>query len=116
MSTSLKSLRSAAIGTSAVAIGGYVAASVTTGVVVTGLVLSNRTASSVQVNVQIIPGGGGDTQIATYLAQGTTILPGGTIVLADEGNRVTLNAGNQIQVLSTAAGSVDATMSVAEIT
>jgi hypothetical protein len=114
MSTVLRSLRSSAIGTSTVNVGNYTAPSVTTGVVITGLLCVNRSGSTITVSVSISPGS--DTQNGTFLVSGGSILPGGSLTLADEGNRLTLNATNVVQAASSLASSLDITMSVAEIT
>jgi hypothetical protein len=110
MATVLRSERSASIGTGATTVGGYTAPSVTTGVVITGLIIANRSASTITVTVQI------PTGTAVVLCNGATLLPGGSLILADDGNRIVLNSGDQVQVVSSLASSVDAIMSVAEIT
>ena len=109
MSTVLRCVRSVSIGTAATNIGSYTAPSVTTGVVVSGLLLVNRTASTIAVSCTMSPSG-------ASLCVGTSIIPGGSLVLADEGHRLVLNSGDQITVQSNTAASVDAIMSVAEIT
>lgn len=112
MSTSLKSERSQNIGTTPVAVGTYTAPSVTTGVYVTGLCVANVTASTVvTVNVDLWTG-----SVATNIVKGATIVVGGSLLLASEGNRIILNSGDQVRVTSSAATSVDATLSVAEVT
>lgn len=114
MPTVLKSLRSSTIGTSPTTIGTYTAPTVATGVVVTGLLLTNRSGSTITVSVAI--GVGSDPQPGTFLVSGATLLQGGVLILADDGNRLTLNATDYIYATSSLAASLDVTMSVAEIT
>jgi len=114
MATVLRSLRSSSVGTTTVNVGSYAAPSVTTGVVITGLVCVNRSASTITVSISITPGS--DTQPATFLTSSTAILPGGSLILADEGNRIVLNPTNVVQAVSSLSASMDVTMSVAEIT
>jgi len=114
MPTVLRCERSASVGTATVNVGSYAAPSVTTGVVITGLVCVNRSASTITVTVTLAPGS--DTQPAALLASGVTILPGGQLVLADNGNRIVMNPTNVVQAVSSVAASLDVIMSVAEIT
>jgi hypothetical protein len=114
MPTVLKSLRSSAIGTSMTQIGGYAAPSVTTGVVITGLLCINRSGSTISISVAI--NNGTDPQGGAFLVSGATLLSGGVLVLADDGNRLTLNATNFVYATSSLASSLDIVMSVAEIT
>src|SRR5436305_543357 len=95
MSTSLKRKSSAAIGTTPTAIGAYTAPSVTTGVYVTGLTCANITGASIQVTVDIYDG-------VTHfnLVKNAPVPNGGSLVVADEGNRQVLNSGDQVFVTS----------------
>lgn len=111
MSTVLRSERSQNIGATPTAVGGYSAPSVTTGVYVTGLTVANTTAGAVTVNVDLWTG-----SVATNIVKGASVLVGGSLSFADEGNRIVLNSGDQVRVTSSAATSLDAAMSVAEIT
>jgi len=111
MATVLRSERSQSIGTTPTAIGGYSAPSVTTGVYVTGLSVANTSGASVTVTVDLWTG-----SVATNVVKGATVVVGGAVMLADDGNRIVLNSGDQVRVTSSAVTSLDAIMSVAEIT
>jgi len=111
MSSVLRSLRTAGIGTTAAVIGAYTAPAVTTGVVISGLTLANQIGSVIAVTCYINSGG-----TNYYLCVGAGLLPGGSLTLADEGNRIVLNSGDTVVVQSNTAASVTAIMSVAEIT
>ena len=112
MPSTLRSVRSSGIGTSAVPVGNYTAPSVTAGVAITGLSIANTSPTlAVTVNVAVTDG-----STPNYLAKNCQILPGSSVNLADEGNRVTMNSGDQVLVTSSVVASVDAIMSVCEIT
>lgn len=110
MATTLRSLRTANIGVTSIVIGNYTAPSVPTGVVITGLSIANTTSSVLNVNVYMFDG-----TTVTHIAWNNTVPPGATIHLADEGNRIHMNAGDQMITLASVAASIDAIMSVAEI-
>ena len=112
MPSTLRSERTNNIGTTATAIGSYSAPSVTAGVAITGLSIANTSPTlTITVNVSLFDGA---TQI--YLIKNCQILPGSSINLADDGHRITMNSGDQVMVTSSVVSSVDAVMSVCEIT
>lgn len=110
MATSIKRKSQKNIGTSAVAVGAYTAPSVTTGVFITGLVCCNTTVNSVTVTADIFDG-------TTHfnLCTNSNVPPGASISLADHGNRIGLNANDQVFVTSSATSSIDVNMTVMEI-
>lgn len=111
MATTLINARSSSIGTAATAVGNYTASSQTTGTAITGLSIANTHPTlNVTVNVSLFDG---TTQI--YLVKNCVVLPGGSIQLADQGHRITMNANDQVLVTSSVASSVDAIMSIAQI-
>ena len=110
MATSAKRKYSKNIGTTPVAVGGYVAPAVTTGVYVTGLTVCNNLGAPVNVTVDVYDG-----VAHANLCFNTSIPVGGSINLANENNRVVLNVNDQVFVTSGSASSVDAIMSVSEI-
>lgn len=111
MATTLVSAKQQAVGTTPVAVGNYSAPSANTGVVVTGLLASNRTNTTINATLYIQPLSGP----ATYLLFNSAIPPGGAITVADEGNRITLASGDQVVALAAQAAAFDVTMSVAQI-
>lgn len=111
MSTALVGVRSSGIGTVNTVVGGYTAPAVTTGVVITGLTLANTSVNSIIASVWIF---NGTTNF--FIVKNTTILPGGSLAVADEGNRIVLNSGDQVQAVSSVSSSLDAIMSVSQIT
>lgn len=113
MATSLKRKASALIGITATAVGSYTAPSVTTGVTISSLVIANAltTGANILVTCYIFDG---TTQV--NLCVNALIISGGSITLADQGTRHTLNAGDQVFVKSNTPASADVNMSVAEIT
>jgi len=110
MATTLRRKFQKGIGSTATAVGGYTAPSVTTGVYMTGLIVCNTTASSVNATVDIYDG---TTHV--NLCTNSPVPAGGSITLADHGNRQVLNSGDQVFVASNAAASLDVNMSVMEI-
>lgn len=110
MATTLRRKSSKSVGTTATLVGGYTAPNVTTGVYVTGLIVANTTGNSVLATVDVFDG-----TTAFNLCVSAPVPAGGSITLADQGNRQVLNSGDGIRVTSNAAASLDANMSVMEI-
>jgi len=101
---------SRSIGTSATAIDGYtVGASTQTTVI--GLTLANRTASQVLVDVTLNDGAND-----TYMVKDAPIPAGSSLVVVGGDQKVVLGTGDSIKITSDTASSVDAIMSILEIT
>lgn len=98
------------IGTSATAIGSYTVGS-STSVVVLGISVANTSANPVTVDVSLYDGAND-----YYLILDMPIAPGEAGVVAGGEQKVVLITGDQIRVTSSAATSVDAVMSIMEIT
>lgn len=111
MSTQLIAARTSGIGTSATVVGGYTAPNLTTGTAITGLSFCNTVSTSVFVSVYIQNGIN-----ITFIAKNTVIIPGGSLNVADEGNRIVLQSGDQVVAVSNTPSSVDAIMSLTQIT
>lgn len=110
MPTLIKRASSKNVGAVATQVGGYTAPTVATGVYVTGLVVANSSASPAAVTVDVFDG-------ATHfnLCTSTPVPVGSSINLADNSNRLALNANDKVFV-TTPSGLVDVNMSVSEIT
>ena len=98
------------IGTSATQIGSYTVAANTT-VVVVGLTVTNKTGSSVTANVFI-----NDGTANTYVTANAPISAGSSLVAVGGDQKVVLLTGDKIYVESSAASSLDAVLSILEIT
>jgi hypothetical protein len=98
------------IGTSAIAVGGYTVAANTT-VVVVGLTITNKTGSSIAANVFISDGAAN-----TYVTANAPISSGSSLVAVGGNQKVVLLTGDKIYVQSSAASSLDAVLSILEIT
>lgn len=111
MSTSIKSLKAQSIGTAFVQLGAYSAPSVTTGVVMFDLTVTNiLSGPTITVTVQIRNGATTTNWIVTAV-----ILQGGAINLCELKPKA-LASGDQIWISSNVANSCDVTGSVSEIT
>lgn len=97
------------IGTSLTSVGSY---TVGGGVVTTviGLSVCNTTTSPITVDVTVYDGAN-----STYLVKGAGVPVGNAFVPIGGDEKVVLIAGDSIQVKSSAASSVDAVMSILEI-
>jgi hypothetical protein len=98
------------IGTSATAIGAYTVAANTT-VVVVGLTVTNKTGSSITANVFI-----SDGSANTYVSANAPISSGSSLVAVGGDQKVVLLTGDKVYVESSAASSIDAVLSILEIT
>ncbi len=98
------------IGTTATAVGGYTVAANTT-VVVVGLTVTNTTGSSISANVFV-----GDGAANTYVTANAPISSGASLVAVGGDQKLVLVSGDKIYVQSSAASSVDAVLSILEIT
>tara|TARA_R100001015_G_C4634818_1_gene202239 strand:+ start:4565 stop:4897 length:333 start_codon:yes stop_codon:yes gene_type:complete len=98
------------IGTSLTAVGGYtVGASTETTVI--GLTVANTTASTVNIDVTLNDGAND-----TYVVKDAPIPTGGALVPIGGNQKIVLNTGDSIKVNSDTASSVDAILSILEIT
>lgn len=99
----------ASVGTVITAIGGY---TVGAGLQVTiiGLTIANRTAGNIFVDVTLYNG-------ATdyYIVKGAPVPAGGSIVIVGGDQKVVMEPGDSVRVLSDVAASADAIMSILEI-
>jgi hypothetical protein len=111
MATVLRRKYSKGVGTTNTAVGGYTAPGVSTGVMLTGLVLTNNTVSTITASAGITDG----TFLANLVVQ-VPILPGGAVNLCDHGNRQVLNVNDQVIVSCSVAAGMDVNMSLEEIT
>jgi hypothetical protein len=98
------------IGTSAIAVGSYTVAANTT-VVVVGLTVTNKTGSSIAANVFI-----NDGSANTFVTANAPVSSGSSLVAVGGDQKVVLLPGDQIFVQSSAASSLDAVLSILEIT
>jgi hypothetical protein len=98
------------IGITAEAVGSYTVASQTT-VVVVGLTVCNTTGSAVNASVYIVD----STESETYLIKDAPIPGGGSLVAVGGDQKVILETGDSIKVISDAETSLDVTMSIMEI-
>ncbi|MEK9896026.1 MAG: hypothetical protein VW518_06315 [Burkholderiaceae bacterium] len=110
MANTFKRKLSRSIGTSLTAVGSYTVAS-STQVTVIGLAVSNTTASQVLVDATV-----NDGTNDTYLIKDAPIPVGGSLVIIGGDQKVVLETLDSIKVKSDTASSVDAVMSILEIT
>ncbi len=110
MANLFKSKRSKNIGTSPTVIGGYTVPANTQTTVI-GLTLANVSTSTVQVSASYYDG-----TTDTYIVKNANVVPGGSIVVVGGNQKEVLEPTHGIRVVSSAASSVDAVMSILEIT
>lgn len=101
---------SRSIGTSASAIGSYTVGPSTETTVI-GLTLANRTASQVLAKVRLNDGAND-----TFIVNDAPIPAGSSLVVVGGDQKVVLVTGDSITVESDTASSIDAIMSILEIT
>jgi hypothetical protein len=97
------------VGNVAVAVGSYTVASDTT-VVVVGLTVCNTTGATVNTSI-FIDDGANDT----YIIKDAPIPGGGSLVAIGGDQKVILETGDSVKVISDATTSLDVTMSIMEI-
>jgi hypothetical protein len=98
------------VGNTASRVDSYTVASGTSTIIV-GLTLTNTTGSAIAANVFI-----NDGVANTYLVVNGPISSGSSLVLAGGDQKVVLQTGDGVFVQSSAASSLDAVMSIMEIT
>lgn len=99
------------VGTAATQIGSYTVPSATTTIVV-GLSVTNTTGSAITANVYIQD----NALNNTYLVTNAPISSGSSLVVGGGDQKIVLITGDKIYVQSSAATSLDAVMSIMEIT
>jgi hypothetical protein len=98
------------VGTTATAINSYTVAANTT-VVVVGLTVTNKTGSSITANVFI-----NDGAANTFISSNAPISSGSSLVAVGGDQKLVLITGDKVYVQSSAASSIDAVLSILEIT
>ena len=99
------------VGTTATPVGSYTVPSATTAVVV-GLSVTNVTASAISANVYIQDNAAANT----FLVMNGPISSGSSLVVGGGDQKIVLVTGDKLIVQSSAATSLDAVMSIMEIT
>ena len=99
------------VGTTATTVGSYTVPSATTTIVV-GLSLTNVTASAISANVIILD----NAAQTTRLSVNAPISSGSSLIVGGGDQKIVLVEGDQLQVQSSAATSIDVVMSIMEIT
>lgn len=97
------------IGVTGEAIGGYTVGASTVATVI-GLSVANVSSSAVTVDVYIYSGA-----ILGHLVKNALIPVGGALVVVGGDQKVVIQTGDSVRVVSSAATSVDAVMSILEI-
>ncbi len=110
MANTFKRKLEQAVGNTATAIGSYTVAANTTAIMI-GLTVTNTSGSSIAANVYIADGAAN-----TSLVVNGPISAGSSLVLVGGDQKVVLEAGDSVYVQSSAASSIDAIMSIMEIT
>lgn len=98
------------VGTSLTAVGSYTVGASTKTVVV-GLVLANVSGSSINVDATV-----NDGTNDYYMIKNAPIAAGGSLVVVGGDQKIVLNTSDSIKVKSDTASSLDAIMSIMEIT
>jgi hypothetical protein len=98
------------VGTSLTAVGSYTVGSSTKTVIV-GLTLANVSGSSINVDATV-----NDGSNDYYIIKNAPIAAGGSLVVVGGDQKIVLNTSDSIKVKSDTASSLDAIMSIMEIT
>lgn len=107
MANTFKNYFSKSVGTTAASV--YTGASATQATII-GMTVANTTSSNINVDVYITSGG-----TDYYLVKGALVPVGGALVPIGGDQKVVIETGDVLKVVSTAASSADVTMSVLEI-
>ena len=110
MANTFKRKLSRGVGTTPTAVGSYTVASATQ-VTVIGLAVSNTSSSQVLVDAMV-----NDGTNDTYLVKQAPVPSGGALVIIGGDQKVVLEPNDSIKVTSDTASSIDAVMSILEIT
>ena len=98
------------IGTSATQVGTYTVPSATTAIVI-GLTCTNTTGSAITANVYLA-----NATANTYIVANAPISSGASLIPVGGDQKIVLITGDKIYVQSSAATSIDAILSIMEIT
>lgn len=109
MAESFIGFKSRNIGTSATVVGGYIVP-VAAAATVIGMSVSNVALTAIKVSVSVYDGTND-----FYLVKNADLVPGEMIVVVGGDQKVVLNAGDRIRVVSNTATSADAILSVLEL-
>ena len=101
---------STGIGTALTAVGGYTVGANTQTTVI-GLTIANTSAASVNIDVTV-----NDGTTNFYIVKDAPVPVGGALVPVGGNQKIVLITGDSIKVNSSAASSVDAVLSILEIT
>jgi hypothetical protein len=110
MANTFKRKLSRSVGTTPTALGSYTVAA-STQVTVIGLAVSNTSSSQVLVDAMV-----NDGTNDTYLVKQAPVPSGGALVIIGGDQKVVLEPNDSIKVTSDTASSIDAVMSILEIT
>jgi hypothetical protein len=110
MAQAFKRYLSRSIGTSATDVGSYTVGAATQ-VTCIGLTLANRTGATIEADASVY-----DASDETYLVKTAPIPSGGSLVVIGGDQKVVLEVGDSIRVTSNTAASIDAVLSVLELT
>ena len=110
MASTFKVKTSRDIGNTLTSVGGYTVPGSTTATVI-GLSLSNTTSQSVSADVAL-----NDGVNDTYLIKNVLLPKGSTLVVVGGEQKVVLETGYTIKIKSTSISSIDAVLSVLELT
>ena len=109
MANAFKSGGSNTIGLSKTTI--YTAPALTTSTVI-GLSLANVLTTETTIKVDVILGKGASEY---YIIRGAPVMAGGTLIVVGGDQKLVLETGNTVKVVSSIAASVDAIISVLEV-
>ena len=109
MANAFKSGGSNTIGLSKTTI--YTAPALTTSTVI-GLSLANVLTTETTIKVDVILGKGANEY---YIIRGAPVMAGGTLIVVGGDQKLVLETGNTVKVVSSIAASVDAIISVLEV-
>lgn len=110
MANTFKNKKSRNIGTAPIQIGSYIVAANTQSTAI-GLTLANVANTTIQVSVSLYDG-----SVDYFIVKQANIVPGGSLVAIGGNQKLVMETGNSIRISSTLANSVDAILSVLEIT
>ena len=110
MANTFKRKYSSSVGTTATVIGDYqVLASVQTTVI--GMSCSNTSASTISVDAYLQAPNGD----VVYLIKGAPVPSGGSLVIVGGDQKVVMETGDKVKIVSDTASSLDVVMSILEI-
>lgn len=114
MANTFKSYGSSSVGVTATAV--YTVPAATTSTVIGASVANTNASTLVSVDVILSKGAGGTgTGNDFYLVKNAPITPGGSLVVIGGDQKLVMETGNVLKVVSTLAASVDVMVSALEI-